>query len=1414
MENGVFKEFTEQPNPTDTSTSDGWAYLIYDFQGKDENNLPFTYNYSTTYYKTQEVTDPTTVSADAVAPVLRYNNNAWRYYSASHGYAGNAVNNNDNWTAVQNNSHLYVVYEKPNIQDGGSPTLASDTPTPDDPEILKQSKDNGDGTNTLSLDITGSTSEMKVEKLADVIVVLDLSSSMQNNIHNNESTGNGYTTNANSRYYQAKQAVTTLANNLYQKNTDSGKDLIRMGLVTFAGSATVRQQLTANKSEFLDKVNDISRYEGKGTNWEYALKKANEMEVDPGRATFVVFVTDGEPTASQTRFALSNSRLRSNVFLAGTNGGGFPNGYSHSVHSDRYDTLHFYLGSGTFGTTSAGDPGQFIEDGRTLSGDIINNTAAYDDAKSIVDHNKNFYVIAISDDVGVDALHGILDAAGVPREHGISAANQQQLVEAFNEIQSKITGLLGWGDIKMTDGITDLTSTVSKANLTNVDGDFKYYKAAAPTGWANWTSEQKTAYKKGIEYAGKSETPQGYNDWTQEQQDAYQLGKNASFVEWTDEQRAAEGCADAIYDEQDGAVKWNMGNSFMLEAGVTYRVSFICWPTQEAYDWLANLANGTKTWDDVVEAGLNCAYGDTPAGENPQIVNNGDGTYSIVTNKENAKTTYKTATKTGNTVSPTGEDRTLYFQPVEPMPLNGHKINVLKEWKATINTAHEATSVILHLLVDGKYYMTDGSFKSLTKSEVAELEASTDPDVVKPYKLVVGTDSTPVPWQAEVDIAPGVIRGSDVLETGHSYTLEEFKSSGTDYYDFNYEFNSRTVRPMNIDANLKYLVEVEEGDTEPSGGYHSINGRTYYATAPAENAGTKYFEGTADSEGQGTLKGTNSKTSELDITKMVDKGNSNLTENDLNAESFTYRITLNIPAESNISGITGYCYFEYPNGPNAPFKLFGYQPGETALESDIARFGSEDDSKKIYRSWNTTNTRIQQYLMTENEDGSKTIKMDLTLTRKQVLRFTNLPTGTEYEIEEVYANYYQPATSSHSVSGQVPLAVASNLNDQGYSVTQIVEKNSNQTEEQKITHTDTTKITGTISETDTRYYNQFTNRLTNVALGELKVTKHLDGYEWSGEQYYFKLTPGTATYADSTSPETGVSPMPATDQIYLSRESGTADRTYTFGKIRYLRPGEYKYTITETDADGNVLSGTTGENGIIYADADEVTVTVGYDNDGHLVITNIEGKNGNTVWSTTDDSAVIAGTTTFTNKRLTVSVPIKKMDIDKKTQLSNAEFELTCNHSKLYLDSENSILTKEQVESIIEMSIDAEGAAAAMAEAGITSTFRIGQITLKGLALNTTYELKEIQPPDGYIIASNDVTFTLSQDDTGIKNTVTGDNAFVDEDGVSIIITNEPGAVLPSAGGSGTTLIYLFGSLMCLFAAIALVVRRRMLTPQ
>ena len=56
---------------------------------------------------------------------------------------------------------------------------------------------------------------------------------------------------------------------------------------------------------------------------------------------------------------------------------------------------------------------------------------------------------------------------------------------------------------------------------------------------------------------------------------------------------------------------------------------------------------------------------------------------------------------------------------------------------------------------------------------------------------------------------------------------------------------------------------------------------------------------------------------------------------------------------------------------------------------------------------------------------------------------------------------------------------------------------------------------------------------------------------------------------------------------------------------------------------------------------------------------------------------------------------------------------------------------------------------------------------------------------------------------------MTGDNAAVDEDGITIIIMNESGAALPSSGGIGTTIFYVLGSILLIGCAIILIARRR-----
>ena len=764
MEGGTFHEFTEQPSPVDINTNYGWAYLLYDFE---DGNVD--YNYVQTYYSAEEVTDPK--GQTEIAPVLRYTNRAWRYY-ASEDYSRNALATDSSWTAPANGSHIYVVYEKPDISNGGTPKIDEHTPMPHEPKITKNSKVNGDGTNTLSLTVTGRSKDIEVESLADVIVVLDLSSSMQNNIHNDSTTGSGYATNENSRYYQAINAVKTLANNLYQKNADSGKSLIRMGLVTFAGNAQVRQDLTADKTTFLNKVNAIDRYEGKGTNWEHSLKLANEMSVDPNRATFVIFVTDGEPTTSQTRGDSGNYQsgddgsLNDTMFVSGNYGGVVPDQYGpHSQHRYYYDPMHYYLRTATFGSTNAGDR--------------LNYTAAHDDAKSIVDHGKNFYVIAISSDVGTDALNEILDKAGVGRDHGIPATNQQQLIDAFAKIESEISGLLGWADVEITDGITGLTQTVKKSGLLEVDGDFKYWRAPAPANWATMTEEQKAAY----------------------------VPADTDFVEWTAAEMQAAGCAPAQYDTASGAVLWNMGDDFFLEDGVSYKVTFDVWPKQEAYDYIAALKNQSITYDQLPE--------DVQAQIDPNTLN-------LRTNEEDAGYTYKAATKMGEDVSTQGDPIPGTFPPVDPLLMVTDELTVEKTWQNVLDPSYVPSDITIDV------YGLEGTTEKLYKSFYLTKEGG--------WKASDGYISCGL---MRLDESTGRMQ---LLETGHDFILKE-RGEGSYYWDMSADTyhpmvinNVRTtlvlVDPEDVPAgmgeNVKYY---KDGDDK----YYRIGGSVYKEVANASD---------------------------------------------------------------------------------------------------------------------------------------------------------------------------------------------------------------------------------------------------------------------------------------------------------------------------------------------------------------------------------------------------------------------------------------------------------------------------------------------------------------------------------------------------------------------------------------------------
>ena len=186
------------------------------------------------------------------------------------------------------------------------------------PKREKMLINNNDGTYKLSLSVTGD-SEKKFTK-ANVIVIMDVSGSMNTNAPNSQQT----------RLTAAKNAVNSLANSLLSNNGKNGNpnDIFEMAFVSFSTKATTRISKTTSYDTFSASVNSLSA-DG-GTNWEDALQNAKSINFDnDGDPTYVIFVSDGNPTFRNTKGNYTNmddywynGRWNGGTYVSGVYGNG------------------------------------------------------------------------------------------------------------------------------------------------------------------------------------------------------------------------------------------------------------------------------------------------------------------------------------------------------------------------------------------------------------------------------------------------------------------------------------------------------------------------------------------------------------------------------------------------------------------------------------------------------------------------------------------------------------------------------------------------------------------------------------------------------------------------------------------------------------------------------------------------------------------------------------------------------------------------------------------------------------------------------------------------------------------------------------------------------------------------------------
>ena len=307
------------------------------------------------------------------------------------------------------------------------------------PETTKNVTDNHDGTFTIRLNIKGEVEHQSDVTKANVIVILDTSGSMDDSVQ-----GTGH-----DRWYYAVNAVNSVASTLLGKNGQDGNpnDLVEMALVTFSTTATTRVSSTTSASAISTALSRISP--SGGTNWEDALQEAANVTFNnDGDATYVIFVSDGNPTFRNTRGSYDQ--------------------YFYENGRNRND-WQYYNSYGVYGTGS-----EYNETVRRCYNEAL------DDAQALVNSGRQLYTIGAFGNV--DRMQSLTTGAGAPANHYYSASNADALTAALNDIAEAIEKNLGYTGVSTTDGITSLSSVSANVVQGQAQG-FRYYKNNVP--WAD-----------------------------------------------------------------------------------------------------------------------------------------------------------------------------------------------------------------------------------------------------------------------------------------------------------------------------------------------------------------------------------------------------------------------------------------------------------------------------------------------------------------------------------------------------------------------------------------------------------------------------------------------------------------------------------------------------------------------------------------------------------------------------------------------------------------------------------------------------------------------------------------------------------------------------------------------------------------
>lgn len=288
---------------------------------------------------------------------------------------------------------------------------------------------------TASGDSTSST--VTTATPADIVLVMDKSGSMKGDLDSN-----------------AQEAANALANKLLTTdNSDLSKDRqVRMAVVTFSTNASLKQPFTTNASEINNAVKGDP--EG-GTNWEAALKQANDLQGRPGVKKHIIFLSDGDPT---------------------------------------YRISDYPIGCGGWGNRCNPDD-SWPTTPKGVHGAGSSDRKGYNYAAALAEANRRgdaaLYVVKTSTDA--KKMADFADQAGAVDGKEFDGTNAENLTKAFDQIYSTITSSAKIKVFSITDTLSQWVDPVEFANAAN-DADITQYVTVKNGSTTMSTSEYKATY--------------------------------------------------------------------------------------------------------------------------------------------------------------------------------------------------------------------------------------------------------------------------------------------------------------------------------------------------------------------------------------------------------------------------------------------------------------------------------------------------------------------------------------------------------------------------------------------------------------------------------------------------------------------------------------------------------------------------------------------------------------------------------------------------------------------------------------------------------------------------------------------------------------------------------------------------------